>query len=37
VGDLAVNVIGRADFIVNKKASGRPKDLLDIELLPPLG
>jgi hypothetical protein len=35
VGDLAVNVIGRADFIANKKASGRPKDLLDIELLPP--
>jgi hypothetical protein len=35
VGDLAVPVIGRSDFIANKKASGRPKDLLDIELLPP--
>jgi hypothetical protein len=35
IGDLAVPVIGRSDFIANKKASGRPKDLLDIELLPP--
>ena len=35
VGDLGVPVIGRSDFIANKKASGRPKDLLDIELLPP--
>jgi hypothetical protein len=35
VGDLAVPVIGRSDFIANKKATGRPKDLLDIELLPP--
>ena len=35
VGDLAVPVIGRSDFIANKKASGRPKDLLDIELLLP--
>lgn len=35
VGDLPVPVIGRSDFIANKKASGRPKDLLDIELLPP--
>lgn len=35
IGDLRVGVIGRADFIANKKATGRPKDLLDIELLPP--
>lgn len=30
---LSVPVIGREDFIVNKKASGRPKDLLDVALL----
>jgi hypothetical protein len=35
IGGLQVGVIGRADFIANKKASGRPKDLLDLELLPP--
>lgn len=35
IGDLTVGTIGRADFIANKKASGRPKDLLDLELLPP--
>jgi hypothetical protein len=35
VGDLAVPVIGRSDFVANKKASGRPRDLLDIDLLPP--
>jgi hypothetical protein len=35
IGDLRVGVIGRTDFIANKKASGRPKDLLDLELLPP--
>ncbi len=35
IGDLRVNTIGRSDFIANKKASGRPKDLLDLELLPP--
>jgi hypothetical protein len=35
VGDLRVATIGRADFVANKKASGRPKDLLDLELLPP--
>ena len=35
IGDLAVGVIGRSDYIANKKASGRPKDLIDIELLPP--
>lgn len=35
IGDLCVGVIGRTDFIANKRASGRPKDLLDLELLPP--
>jgi hypothetical protein len=35
VGDLRVGTLGRADFIANKKACGRPKDLLDLELLPP--
>jgi hypothetical protein len=35
IGDLRVGVIGRADFIANKRASGRAKDLLDLELLPP--
>jgi hypothetical protein len=37
VGDLRVAVIGRDDFIANKQATGRPRDLLDIELLPPEG
>ena len=27
----AVSVIGRADFIKNKRATGRPKDLADID------
>lgn len=35
IGDLRVGVIGRSDFVANKRATGRPKDLLDIELLPP--
>jgi hypothetical protein len=35
IGTLTVGTIGRLDFIANKKASGRPKDLLDLELLPP--
>jgi hypothetical protein len=35
IADLTIGTIGRADFIENKKASGRPKDLLDLELLPP--
>ena len=26
---------GDLDFVANKRATGRPKDLLDIELLPP--
>lgn len=32
-GDLDIFVISRADLIRNKKASGRPQDLRDIELL----
>lgn len=35
IGQLRVGVISRADFIANKQASGRPKDLLDLKLLPP--
>jgi hypothetical protein len=35
IGDLRVGVLGRSDFIANKQAFGRAKDLLDIELLPP--
>lgn len=35
IGDLQVGVIGRADFIANKRATGRPRDLIDIELLRP--
>ena len=35
IGDLTVGTLGRADFIENKRAAGRPKDLLDLELLPP--
>lgn len=30
---VTVPVLGRADFVTNKRASGRPKDLLDLELL----
>ncbi len=30
-GDVDVNFIGRAEFIRNKRATGRPKDLGDIE------
>lgn len=30
---VQVNVLAREDFIVNKRASGRPKDLLDLALL----
>ena len=35
IADLHVGVIGREDFIANKRAAGRPKDLLDLQLLPP--
>jgi hypothetical protein len=33
---LIIPVIGRDDFIKNKKASGRPRDLSDLTLLPPV-
>jgi hypothetical protein len=32
-GDQAVPVIGRVQLIRNKRASGRPQDLLDLEML----
>jgi hypothetical protein len=33
LGSGRVSVLGRAEFIRNKRASGRAKDLLDLELL----
>jgi len=33
IEDLEVSTIGRDDFVANKRAAGRPKDLLDIALL----
>lgn len=32
-GSVRVNLIGRRDLIRNKRASGRPRDLLDLEAL----
>jgi len=32
---VCVHVIGREDLIVNKRASGRPKDIADVETLTP--
>ena len=32
-GDLQFNVIGKADLIANKRATGRPQDLVDVESL----
>lgn len=32
-GDQPIWVIGRADLIANKRATGRPEDLLDVTLL----
>ncbi|MCC6992448.1 MAG: hypothetical protein IT181_25820 [Acidobacteria bacterium] len=32
-GDQAVDYIGRAELVRNKRASGRPQDLLDIDSL----
>jgi len=32
-GSVPVQVIGKADYIANKRASGRPSDLRDIEAL----
>lgn len=33
VGDLSVPFLGQDDLIRNKRASGRPKDLVDLDLL----
>jgi hypothetical protein len=33
LGTLVVPVIGRDDFVANKKATGRTKDLLDVQML----
>ena len=35
IDGLVVPVLGREHFIANKKASGRPRDLSDLSLLPP--
>ncbi len=35
IGDLVVPVIGRADFVKNKRATGRERDRIDLTLLPP--
>ena len=35
LGGVQLNVIGLTDFITNKKASGRLKDLVDLETLNP--
>lgn len=32
-GDAAIHVIGRAEFIQNKRACGRPQDLADVAKL----
>jgi hypothetical protein len=32
-GDQVVPISGRADLIRNKRATGRPQDLLDLEIL----
>jgi hypothetical protein len=33
IGELQVPVLGRDDFLRNKRAVGRPKDIADIALL----
>lgn len=33
IDDQALDVLSREDFIANKRAAGRPKDLLDLALL----
>jgi hypothetical protein len=33
LGTLRIAVIGRAEFVRNKRASGRTKDMLDLQLL----
>lgn len=37
IDGVEVQVIGRDDLLVNKRASGRPKDLADAETLDPQG
>ena len=37
LGDVDVTVIGREALIRNKRAAGRPKDLVDLQLLDPAG
>ncbi len=32
---IQLNVIGRTDYIVNKRACGRPRDIADAETLDP--
>lgn len=36
IDEIEVNVIGLGDLLANKKASGRLKDLADIDNLPPI-
>jgi hypothetical protein len=33
IGELVVPVLGKSDFVVNKRAVGRPRDLSDLNLL----
>ena len=33
MGDLRVNFISKGDLLINKQASGRPQDLVDVEKL----
>lgn len=33
VGNLEIPVLGKAEFVKNKRAVGRPKDLSDLDLL----
>ncbi|MBU6174907.1 MAG: hypothetical protein KGQ60_13940, partial [Planctomycetes bacterium] len=35
IDGVCVNVLGREDLIANKRASGRPKDLVDADTLDP--
>ena len=37
LGGIRVNVLGRSDYVKNKKAAGRTKDLLDVALLEETG
>lgn len=37
LGGVPLTVIGRDDFVANKKASGRPKDQIDLDALDPPG